>query len=126
MAHIPDGFLSAPVLLGTALTSAAVLAVAARRSRAALAEREVPLLGAITAFVFAAQMLNFPIAAGTSAHLRGDSALRVGRSEAEGARSRGDRSVATLSPDPDPGGHGVASAARGHLPRCDRVASSGT
>ena len=71
MAHIPDGFLSAPVLLGTALTSAAVLAVAARRSRAALAEREVPLLGAITAFVFAAQMLNFPIAAGTSAHLLG-------------------------------------------------------
>jgi cobalt/nickel transport system permease protein len=71
MAHIPDGFLSAPVLLGTALASAGALTLAARRSRAALAEREVPLLGAITAFVFAAQMLNFPIAAGTSAHLLG-------------------------------------------------------
>ena len=71
LAHIPDGFLSAPVLLGTALTSAGALAVAARRSRAALAERQVPLLGAITAFVFAAQMFNFPIAAGSSAHLLG-------------------------------------------------------
>lgn len=71
MAHIPDGFLSAPVLLGTALASASALAVAARRSRAGLAEREVPLLGAITAFVFAAQLFNFPLAAGTSAHLLG-------------------------------------------------------
>jgi cobalt/nickel transport system permease protein len=71
MAHIPDGFLSAPVLLSTAAASAAALAVAARRSRALLAEREVPLLGALTAFVFAAQMFNFPLAAGTSAHLLG-------------------------------------------------------
>lgn len=71
MAHVPDGFLSPAVLAGTAALSAVVLAVAARRTRAALAERQVPLLGAITAFVFAAQMLNFPLAAGTSAHLLG-------------------------------------------------------
>ena len=71
MAHIPDGFLSAPVVAGTAAASAACLAVAARRSRRRLAEREAPLLGALTAFVFAAQMLNFPLGAGTSAHLLG-------------------------------------------------------
>lgn len=71
MAHIPDGFLSAPVLVGTAAASAAALTVAARRSRRELGDREVPLAGAATAFVFAAQMFNFPIAAGTSAHLLG-------------------------------------------------------
>lgn len=71
MAHIPDGFLSPPVLAGTAAASAAVLAVAARRSRRELGDREVPLAGAATAFVFAAQMLNFPVAAGTSAHVLG-------------------------------------------------------
>jgi cobalt/nickel transport system permease protein len=71
MAHIPDGFLSAPVVVGTAATSAAALAVAAHRSQRRLAEREAPLLGALTAFVFAAQMLNFPLGAGTSAHLLG-------------------------------------------------------
>jgi cobalt/nickel transport system permease protein len=71
MAHIPDGFLSPPVLAGTAALSAAALAVAARRSRRELGDREVPLAGAATAFVFAAQMFNFPIAAGTSAHLLG-------------------------------------------------------
>jgi cobalt/nickel transport system permease protein len=71
MAHIPDGFLSGPVVAGTAVVSATCLAVAARRSRRRLAEREAPLLGALTAFVFAAQMLNFPLGAGTSAHLLG-------------------------------------------------------
>lgn len=71
MAHIPDGFLSPPVLAGTAALSASALAVAVRRSRRELGDREVPLAGAATAFVFAAQMFNFPIAAGTSAHLLG-------------------------------------------------------
>jgi cobalt/nickel transport system permease protein len=71
VAHIPDGFLSAPVLAGTAAASAAALAVAARRSRRTLREREAPVLGALTAFVFAGQMLNFPLGAGSSAHLLG-------------------------------------------------------
>lgn len=71
MAHIPDGFLSGTVMVGTAVASAAALTVAARRSRRDLAEREAPILGAMTAFVFAAQMLNFPIGAGTSLHLLG-------------------------------------------------------
>lgn len=71
MAHIPDGFLSAPVVAGTALASAGALVLAARRSRDRFGEQEAHVLGATTAFVFAAQMLNFPLGAGTSAHLIG-------------------------------------------------------
>lgn len=71
MAHIPDGFLSPAVLAGTSALSVAALSMAARRTRSGLAEREAPLLGAATAFVFAAQMLNFPLGPGTSAHLLG-------------------------------------------------------
>ena len=77
MAHIPDGFLSPSVLAGTAAASAAALAVAARRSRATLGEREAPILGAATAFIFAAQTLNFPLGAGTSAHLLGGTLVAV-------------------------------------------------
>ena len=77
MAHIPDGFLSLPVLAGTATASVAALATAARRSRAALGEREGPVLGAVTAFVFAAQMLNFPLGIGASAHLLGGALVAV-------------------------------------------------
>jgi len=71
LAHIPDGFLSAPVIAGTAAMSVAALAVAARRSKEQLGGREATTLGAATAFVFAAQMLNFPLGVGTSAHLLG-------------------------------------------------------
>lgn len=71
MAHIPDGFLSPPVIACTTAASAVALGLAARRSRNALGEQQAPLLGATTAFVFAAQMFNFPLGAGTSAHLLG-------------------------------------------------------
>ena len=71
LAHIPDGFLSAPVIAGAAVLSAAALAVAVRRSQRRLGEQEAPILGAATAVVFAAQMLTFPLGAGTSAHLLG-------------------------------------------------------
>lgn len=77
MAHIPDGFLSAPVLAGAAAMSAAALAVAARRAGRELGERQAPLLGAATAFVFAAQMFAFPLGAGASAHLLGGVLLAV-------------------------------------------------
>jgi cobalt/nickel transport system permease protein len=77
VAHIPDGFLSVPVLAGTATASVAALTVAARRSRATLGEREGPVLGAVTAFVFAAQMLNFPLGVGASAHLLGGALVAV-------------------------------------------------
>jgi cobalt/nickel transport system permease protein len=71
VAHLPDGFLSPPVLAGTAVMSAVALTIAARRSRAVLGHREAPLHGAATAFIFAAQALNFPLGTGTSAHLFG-------------------------------------------------------
>lgn len=71
MAHIPDGFLSPAVTAGTTMAAAAALILAARRSRSELRDRQAPLLGALTAFVFAAQMFNFPLGAGTSAHLLG-------------------------------------------------------
>jgi cobalt/nickel transport system permease protein len=77
MAHIPDGFLSVPVLAGTATASVVALATAARRSRATLGEREGPVLGAVTAVVFAAQMLNFPLGVGASAHLLGGALVAV-------------------------------------------------
>lgn len=69
--HIPDGFLSLPVaLLGWALTLA-LLAAALRRTDAARSSRALPLMGVLAAFIFAAQAINFPVAAGTSGHLIG-------------------------------------------------------
>lgn len=69
--HIPDGFLNVPVAaLGWALLLAAV-ALALRQTRQTLGERHIPLMGILAAFVFAAQMINFPVAGGTSGHLIG-------------------------------------------------------
>ncbi|MBI4828051.1 MAG: energy-coupling factor ABC transporter permease [Nitrospinae bacterium] len=69
--HIPDGFLSAPVALGAFALSGAAGAFAARRIHEDFDERRAPLLGVTAAFVFAAQMINFPVAAGTSGHAMG-------------------------------------------------------
>lgn len=69
--HIPDGFLDTRTTLVTAGLAAAGLTVALRQARVALPPRRVPLLGLAAAFVFAAQMLNFPVAGGTSGHLGG-------------------------------------------------------
>ena len=69
--HIPDGFLSGPVaLVGWLLTAAAVL-YALRQTRNQLAEKQIPLMGVLAAFIFAAQAINFPVAGGTSGHLLG-------------------------------------------------------
>lgn len=69
--HIPDGFLSLSISLACWLITAAILMVAIRRSKNELGERQVPLMGVMAAFIFAAQMLNFPVAGGTSGHLLG-------------------------------------------------------
>lgn len=69
--HIPDGFLDAKTALVTATLSAGGLAYALREVRAELPPRKVPLLGLSAAFLFAAQMVNFPVAGGTSGHLVG-------------------------------------------------------
>ncbi|GAA2503137.1 hypothetical protein GCM10010406_44610 [Streptomyces thermolineatus] len=69
--HVPDGFIDAPVSVATGVVAAAGVAVALRGSRRELDDRTAPLAGLVAAFVFAAQMLNFPVAAGTSGHLLG-------------------------------------------------------
>lgn len=69
--HIPDGFLSLTVSLVCWLLALVGVGVALRRSQTSLGERQVPLMGVLAAFVFAAQMLNFTVAGGTSGHLIG-------------------------------------------------------
>jgi cobalt/nickel transport system permease protein len=69
--HIPDGFLDAKTALAAGGLAAAGVGVALRQARRQLPARHVPLLGLAAAFVFAAQMLNFPVGGGTSGHLIG-------------------------------------------------------
>ena len=69
--HIPDGFVSIPVAAATYVASGGSLAYAVRRTNEELGEKQVPLMGVMGAFIFAAQMLNFPVAGGTSGHLIG-------------------------------------------------------
>jgi cobalt/nickel transport system permease protein len=69
--HIPDGFLSAAVSALFWLAAVICVTLAVRRTNDALDERQVPLMGVMAACIFAAQMLNFPVAGGTSGHLLG-------------------------------------------------------
>lgn len=69
--HIPDGFLSPPVFASAWAAAIGGLGWALRRTRRTLHERMVPLMGVMAAFIFAAQMINFPIPGGTSGHLLG-------------------------------------------------------
>jgi cobalt/nickel transport system permease protein len=69
--HIPDGFLSLPISIIFWVITAVFVGIAIRRTQGELGERQIPLMGVIAAFIFAAQMINFPIAGGTSGHLLG-------------------------------------------------------
>ncbi len=69
--HIPDGFLSVPVALIFWVITVVLLLIAVRKTQQQLGERQIPLMGVMAAFIFAAQMINFPIAGGTSGHLLG-------------------------------------------------------
>ncbi|GAA5013793.1 energy-coupling factor ABC transporter permease [Streptomyces siamensis] len=69
--HVPDGFINAPVSAVTGVVAAGAVAVSLRGARRELDERTAPLAGLVAAFIFAVQMLNFPVAAGTSGHLLG-------------------------------------------------------
>jgi cobalt/nickel transport system permease protein len=69
--HVPDGFLDAPTSAATAAVAAGGVALALRGARRELDERTAPLAGLTAAFVFAVQMVNFPVGAGTSGHLMG-------------------------------------------------------
>lgn len=75
--HIPDGFLESKVWGPlTAVSGLAVIAASNRISKN-IDERMVPLMGVLAAFVFAAQMVNFPIGGGTSGHLMGGVLIAV-------------------------------------------------
>ncbi|MFF0445639.1 energy-coupling factor ABC transporter permease [Streptomyces sp. NPDC004609] len=80
--HVPDGFINAPVSVAAGVLAAGAVAVSLRGARRELSgglaaatgtggERTAPLAGLVAAFIFAVQMLNFPVAAGTSGHLLG-------------------------------------------------------
>lgn len=69
--HVPDGFLDAPTSIVTGAVAAVAVGVALRGARRELDDRTAPLAGLVAAFIFATQMLNFPVASGTSGHLLG-------------------------------------------------------
>jgi cobalt/nickel transport system permease protein len=69
--HIPDGFLNLVVSLICWAITAITISVAVSRTNKSLGEKQVPLMGIMAAFIFAAQMINFPVAGGTSGHLLG-------------------------------------------------------
>jgi cobalt/nickel transport system permease protein len=75
--HIPDGFLDAKTLVATGVLAATGVAIALREAQKHLPPRRIPLLGLTAAFVFAAQMVNFPVAGGTSGHLIGGTLAAV-------------------------------------------------
>jgi cobalt/nickel transport system permease protein len=69
--HVPDGFVDIPVAVATAAVSLGIVGLSVKKAARDMSERTIPLLGVTAAFVFAAQMLNFPIAGGTSGHFLG-------------------------------------------------------
>ncbi|WP_031167363.1 energy-coupling factor ABC transporter permease [Streptosporangium roseum] len=69
--HVPDGFFNVAVSLSAGVVAAAGVAVCLRGARRELDDRTAPMAGLVAAFIFAVQMLNFPVAAGTSGHLLG-------------------------------------------------------
>ena len=73
--HIPDGFLATPVWATLDAIAAPAVFTVARRAQRGFDESKVPLLGVMGAFVFAAQMINFPVGVGTTGHLVGGALL---------------------------------------------------
>ena len=75
--HVPDGFLNAPTSVATAVVAAAGVGLAIRKAKTELDDRTAPMAGLVATFVFAAQMINFPVGAGTSGHLLGGALAAV-------------------------------------------------
>ena len=75
--HVPDGFLDAPTSIATGVVAASAIAVSLRGARRELDDRTAPMAGLVATFVFAAQMINFPVGAGTSGHLMGGALAAV-------------------------------------------------
>ena len=74
---MPDGFLDAPTSIATGVVAAAGIGLALRGARRELDDRTAPLAGLVATFIFATQMLNFPVASGTSGHLLGGALAAV-------------------------------------------------
>jgi cobalt/nickel transport system permease protein len=75
--HVPDGFLDAPTSVATGVVAAAGVALALKGARRELDDRTAPMAGLVATFVFAGQMVNFPVGAGTSGHLLGGALAAV-------------------------------------------------
>ena len=69
--HMPDGLINAPVSVGAAVIAAGAITVGLKKSKGTLDSQTAPLAGLVAVFIFAVQMMNFPVAAGTSGHLMG-------------------------------------------------------
>ena len=75
--HVPDGFLDAPTSVATGVIAVGGVALALRGARRELDDRTAPMAGLVATFVFAGQMMNFPVAGGTSGHLLGGALAAV-------------------------------------------------
>ena len=75
--HVPDGIIDAPTSLATGAVAVAGVALALRGARRELDDRTAPMAGLVATFVFAGQMMNFPVGAGTSGHLLGGTLAAV-------------------------------------------------
>jgi cobalt/nickel transport system permease protein len=75
--HIPDGFINASTSVGAGVVAAGGIGASLRQTARTLTDRQAPLAGLVAAFIFAVQMLNFPVVAGTSGHLLGGTLAAV-------------------------------------------------
>lgn len=75
--HVPDGFFDAPTSIGAGVFSAGTIGIGLKRAADDLSDRLAPMAGLVAAFVFALQLLNFPVASGTSGHLIGGALAAV-------------------------------------------------
>ena len=75
--HVPDGFLDAPTSVATGAVAAVCVGTALVKARKELDDKTAPMVGLVAAFIFAVQMLNFPVGAGTSGHLMGGALAAV-------------------------------------------------
>ncbi|NIM46160.1 MAG: metal transporter [Nitrososphaeria archaeon] len=75
--HIPDGFLDLPICAVLYLATLVFWVLAFRKAKHVLNDRQVPLMATLTAMFFAAQMMNYPVIAGTTAHLLGGPILAI-------------------------------------------------
>lgn len=83
--HIPDGFLDAPTSIGTGVIAVAGLTYCVKRAQGELDDKLAPMAGLVAAFIFAVQLLNFPVALGTSGHLLGGALAAILVGPAAGA-----------------------------------------